>query len=327
MSTLLPSVKFASQQKAAYRSTALFCSRKPGTERRLAGVGFMLRTSIASKLEDLPYNSDRTMSIHFPLRNKQYATLFSVYTPTLQAEPAEKDKFYSELPSFLQNTPADEKLLILGSFNARVGQDAVTWKGILGRHGVGDCNNNGRLLLEFCTKQQLVITNTIFQQKDILKTIWMHFRSKHWCLIDYVLERQRDFKKILHTRVIPSADFHTDHRLVRCKLNLHFKPKPRKRGPPKIKSKINKLQSAEVKADYQADLHAKLGNNRCPEDPFPKTLWNKLKTTILQTSEEVLGLPLKGIKTGLMKTTKRFRNCWRRRDQPTSPTWPTRPFL
>ena len=147
----------------------LFWSGKPATERRLAGLGFMLRTYIVSKLEDLPTgHSDRIMFMRLPLKNKQYATVFSVYAPTLQAEPAEKDKFYSELRSLLQNTPADDKLLILGDFNARVGQDAVTWKEILGRHGVGNCNDNGRLLLEFSTEQQLVVTNTIFKQKDNL---------------------------------------------------------------------------------------------------------------------------------------------------------------
>ena len=134
-------------------------------------------------------HSDRIVSKRLPLKNNQYATLFSVYTPTLQAELAEKDKFYSELRSLPQGTPTDVKLLVLGDFNARVGQDAVTWKGILGRHSVGNCNDHGRLLLEFCMEQQLVITNTIFQQKDSLKTTWMHSRSKHWHLIDYVLAR------------------------------------------------------------------------------------------------------------------------------------------
>ena len=146
-------------------------------------------------------HSDRIVSMRLPLKNNQYATLFSVYAPTLQAEPAKKDKFYSELRSLLLGTLADDKLLVLGEFNARVGQDAVTWKGILGRHGVGNCNNNGRLLL-------LHGATTRHHQHHLSTKgpTWMHPRSKHWHLIGYVLARQRDLKNILHTRVMASAE-------------------------------------------------------------------------------------------------------------------------
>ena len=61
------------------------------------------------------------MSMRHPLKNKRYATLFCVYAPTLRAEAVEKDKVYSELRSCLQSTSADEKVIILGDFNARVG--------------------------------------------------------------------------------------------------------------------------------------------------------------------------------------------------------------
>ena len=149
----------------------LYWSGRPAGERRLSGVGFMVRNSIASKLETLPTgHSDRIIPMCLSLSNDQHVTLFSIYSPTLQADPTEKDKFYSDLLSLLQNAPADDKVIILGDFNARVGQDAEAWKGVLGKHGVGNCNDNGRLLLEFCAEQHLVITNTTFQQKDSLKT-------------------------------------------------------------------------------------------------------------------------------------------------------------
>ena len=254
----------------------------------------MIRTSIASKLENLPTgHSDRIISMRLPLRNQQYATLFSVYSPTLLADPAVKDKFYSDLRSLVQSSPADDKVIILGDFNARVGRDSEAWKGALGKHGVGNCNDSGRLLLEFCTEQQFVITNSIFQQKDSLKTTWMHPRSKHWHLIDYILVRQRDLKDVLHTRVMPSAECHTDHRLVRCKLNLHFKPKPKKGGASRRKFKVSSFKSAVVKADFQAGLQSKLEDASSTTEPSPETLWTQLKTAILQTSAEVLGLSTK----------------------------------
>ena len=281
-----PEVGSLKEHGAGY---TLFWSGKPTTERRLSGVAFMIRTSIASKLENLPTgHSDRIISMRLPLRNQQYATLFSVYSPTLLADPAVKDKFYSDLRSLVQSSPADDKVIILGDFNARVGRDSEAWKGALGKHGVGNCNDSGRLLLEFCTEQQFVITNSIFQQKDSLKTTWMHPRSKHWHLIDYILVRQRDLKDVLHTRVMPSAECHTDHRLVRCKLNLHFKPKPKKGGASRRKFKVSSFKSAVVKADFQAGLQSKLEDASSTTEPSPETLWTQLKTAILQTSASAL---------------------------------------
>ena len=116
----------------------------------------------------------------------------------------------------------------------------------------------------------------------------MHPRSKHWHLINYVLARQRNLKDVLHTRVMPSAKY-TDHGLVRCKLKMHFKPRAKNGEPLKKKFKQSMLQSAGVKADFQTNIQSKLRKNSFPEDSSPETLWDKLKTTILQTSKEVLG--------------------------------------
>lgn len=108
------------------------------------------------------------MSMRLPVNKEQHLTLFSVYAPTLLADFVEKDKFYSDLRGLLTNTPADDRILILGDFNARVGQDSEAWEGVLGRHGVENSNDNGRLLLEFCTVHQLIIA--IFQQRNSRKT-------------------------------------------------------------------------------------------------------------------------------------------------------------
>ena len=59
----------------------------------------------------------------------------------------------------------------------------------------------------------------------------MHYRSKYWHLTDYILVHKYDLKDVIHTKVMPSTERHTDHHLVRSKLKLHFKPKSRKRAP------------------------------------------------------------------------------------------------
>lgn len=115
------------------------------------------------------------MSLCLPVKDSQYVKLFSVYAPTLQAEPTEKDKLYSEICSSIQSTPAYDKVVVLGDFNARVGQDASEWRGVRGRHGVGNCNGNGRLLFMFCTEQHIFVTNTISSKRTVLK--------QHGCIV------------------------------------------------------------------------------------------------------------------------------------------------
>ena len=121
----------------------------------------------------------------------------------------------------------------------------------------------------------------------------MHPQSKHWHLTDSVLMCKRDLKDVIHTKVMLSTKCHTDYCLVCSKLRLHFKPQPRKGGPPKKKFNLNKLQLTEVKADFQAGLMSKFENSDYPEDLSLETLWNQLKSAILQTSEQVLGFTMK----------------------------------
>ena len=188
----------------------------------------MIETFITRKLQNLPIDhSDRLMSRRLPIQDNKFATVISVHAPTLQAETGARETFYRDLDNLLQQA---EKLLILGDCNARVGRDYELWKGVLGRHGIDSCNDNGRLLLEFCSEHQVVITSTLFQQKDKFKATRKHPRSKHWHLLDYALTRQHDTRDILHTRVMPSADCCTDHRLVRCKVAFTFKPPPKRKS-------------------------------------------------------------------------------------------------
>ena len=177
----------------------------------------------------------------------KFATVLSVFAPALQAETGVNEAFYRNLHNLLQQVDFKDKLLILGDFNARVGRDFELWKGVSRRHGIGNCNDNGRLLLEFCSEHQLVIANTLFQQRDRFKATWRHPRSKHWQLMDYVLTRQHDTRDVLHTRVMHSADCYTDHRLVRCKVAFAFKSPPKKKGPRAKKLQVHKLRDPRVR--------------------------------------------------------------------------------
>ncbi|KAL8580869.1 hypothetical protein ACOMHN_039569 [Nucella lapillus] len=152
------------EQGAGY---ALYWSGKTKEERRLSGVGVMVKTSIASRLHRLPVgHSDRFMSLRLPIQENGFATLIRMYAPTLQADALE-EAFYRDLHNLLQQVDSRDTVLILGDFNARVGGDFEVWKGVLGRHGIGNCNDNGRLLLEVCSGHELIITDTLLQERQV----------------------------------------------------------------------------------------------------------------------------------------------------------------
>ena len=106
------------------------------------------------------------MTLRIPLEKNHYATLLSVYAPTLPSDSESKDSFYQALHEALLRIPKSDKILLLGDFNAQIGQDSGIWKGVLGRHGIGQANSNGMRLLTLCSEHNLTISNTTFQQNN-----------------------------------------------------------------------------------------------------------------------------------------------------------------
>ena len=134
------------------------------------------------------------------------------------------DKFYDDLDSIISATPLTDKLILIGDFNARAGTDHQTCEEVIGSEGAGNYNSNGVFLLKKCAETDLMITNPVFCLPNRNKTSWMHPRSKHWHLIDYVIVRRTDRQYVRVTQTMCGADCWTDHILVISKLNLRTQP-------------------------------------------------------------------------------------------------------
>ena len=134
-----------------------------------------IRHQIIPKLTEMPKAvNDRIMTMRIPLTKKVYATLISVYAPTMTSPDDTKENFYNQLRKTLRDIPHHDKLILIGDFNARVGRDYEKWPRVIGRHGVGNCNANGELLLALCSEFEILLTNTVFKQREEHTTTWMH---------------------------------------------------------------------------------------------------------------------------------------------------------
>ena len=75
-------------------------------------------------------------------------TVNQVYAPTSNAEEAEVEWFYENLPDLLELMPPKDILFIRGDWNAKVGGQETP--GVTGKFGLGKRNEAGQKLIEFC---------------------------------------------------------------------------------------------------------------------------------------------------------------------------------
>ena len=85
--------------------------------------------------------------------------VIQVYAPIRNAEEAEVEWFYDDLQDLLELTPKKDVLFIRGNWNAKVGSQDI--HGITGKFGLGEQNEAGQRLTEFCQENPLIIASTL----------------------------------------------------------------------------------------------------------------------------------------------------------------------
>ena len=270
----------------------IFWKGKEEGENRIHGVGFAVKTKLVRNHHLTPTAiNERLMTLRVPLSKESFITFISAYAPTLDSDEDTKNQFYEQLSTTLSRVPRNDKLVLLGDFNARIGKDYQVWENVMGKQGLGNCNANGLLLLGLCAEQELFITNTQFRLPNRYKTTWMHPRSKHWHIIDYVIVRQRDKKYVHVTKTARNVDdCWTDHKLLisRLKISVSQKPPTHLTNPPRKKFDLSKLQEVNVAEAFQQNINDQLRNNPVNTTDIDRE-WTTLKDIIINAAENTIG--------------------------------------
>lgn len=107
------------------------------------------------------------------------------------------DEFY-KAQSTIDKTVKGDIILTMGDFSARVGlEQTKSTQNIVGKYAVGEQNQNGQRLIDFCLFNEFVVTNTFFPHKRVHQTTWMHPKTKQWHMLDYVLVNLK-FRNSIH---------------------------------------------------------------------------------------------------------------------------------
>lgn len=148
-----------------------------------------MKSKLVSHLSGLPYCvSDRLMTLRIQFFSDRFAAIISVYAPTLLTSGAGIKSFYSDLRDIPRKLNKDDKIVLMGDFNARLGCDHAAWN-FLRRHSTRECNSKDLFLMQLCQKIDLTLTNTWLRQPDKYKAIWKHPLPGQWHILDYVAVR------------------------------------------------------------------------------------------------------------------------------------------
>ena len=111
-------------------------------------------------------------------------TTIQIYASATNAKEAEVDNFYKDLEGLLELTPKKDGLFIIRDWNAKVGSQDIP--GVTGKFGLGEQNEAGQRLTEFCQEKALVIANTIFQQYERHLYTWTSPNGQYQNQIDSI---------------------------------------------------------------------------------------------------------------------------------------------
>lgn len=111
--------------------------------------------------------------------NKGTINLIQVYAPTTDKSDEERENFYRDIKTLITTTKRHDITIILGDFNAKFGKIIVD--GCTGAFGLGDRNERGDKLIEFCQNEEVIVTNTTFKQPNWLYIIqFVYLKCSGW---------------------------------------------------------------------------------------------------------------------------------------------------
>lgn len=184
------------------------------------GVGFLIKNSLTKYIMGTWPVSER--NILLKIRAKPFnIAIIQTYAPTTDYSEQDIEIYYEELQKVIKEVKSTEILIIMGDFNAKVGNGKQ--EDIVGGFGLGKQNERGERLFQFCHENNLIVTNTFFQQHPRRLYTWTSPNDITRNQIDYILISKRFRNSIKKCKTYPGADINSDHNPVIAKMKIRLK--------------------------------------------------------------------------------------------------------
>jgi hypothetical protein len=220
-------------------------------------VGFIIKRSLQRSIIDFEPISLRLCRIR--IKGKFYNTkIINVYAPTENSKEEQKEQFYEDISRCCDQILKHDALLILGDFNAKIRKEPAN-QSVAGQNAIHEeTSENGLILCQFEEDNDLLISNTCFEHKDIHKGTWKNPAGGTEHQIDNVFINKRRATIIEDVKTTRGANCDRDHFLVRTLIKHRISRTYQRRQTNKLRWDIQKRDKKEKRKEYQEHITEKL---------------------------------------------------------------------
>ncbi|VDO61704.1 unnamed protein product [Schistosoma margrebowiei] len=212
------------QQRLTSGELLLYSGHDEENASHIQGVALMLSKQAQNALIGWESHGPRIIKASFKTKKEGITmNIIQCYAPTNDYNEDAKDQFYNRLQSIVEKCQTKDLTILMGDFNAKVGTDNTGYEDIMGRHELGERNENGERFANLCAFNKLVIGDTIFPHKRIHKTTWTSPDHTTQNQIDHICINKTFRRTIEDVRTKRGADIASDHHLLVTKMKLKLK--------------------------------------------------------------------------------------------------------
>ena len=155
---------------------------------------------------------------------------------------------------------------------------------MIGKYGLEKRNDREQMLVYFCIKRQLIVTNTWFQQEKKRRYTWEKSgdteRGRYQ--IDYILVKHRYRNSVKCCKSYPGADAFTDHNLVAMQMSVKVKILQREKKKQKWNVERLKKNCEQFQRSIEETVKANRGMN-------VNQRWTELRRVIQSSARKYVG--------------------------------------
>lgn len=236
------------------------------------GVAIIINKNIKEAVSGYEAVSDRIVTVRIHAQ-PVHLNFVQVYAPTSTATLQEIQELYGKLSETIDKIPNREIIIIAGDFNAKIGNTNGDdhLRNVVGKYGLGDRNERGNILLEFCTENKLYIANTRFQHHPRRLYTWRSPDGHTKNQIDFFLIKYRWISSIKDVKTYPAMDCGSDHNALIAEVCFRLKKSKTIHKLTRWSSANNDAYKDAVSVITSKTEHEEIQNATAQQ------LWNNMK--------------------------------------------------